>query len=318
MRRNATITRRDFLASSTAALVATCVPHGRAQLSEPLHGFPSSELVNDPYIENQPIAAYHSAPTSSYESFRDMKFGIRIHWGIYSIWHRGAESWPFLEMSFEEREKYNSLYKTWNPKGFDASAWMDIFKDSGMKMFAFTTKHHEGFSMFDTRARVKNRANWTAQGGPTIEPCDLAYSIVETPFGRDVVKELCEAAHKRDIKIDLYFSHPDWYDADFRPYVVHPLQVPSSAELLTARDLERTRRTYGSHPVIVPDPTNAETRRMIERHRTQLTELLTNYGKIDMIGLQSAKRLFQLLVRCFLCSAIDLGHQKCFLPVSIA
>ena len=85
---------------------------------------------------------------------------------------------------------------------------MDAFKESGMKMFAFTTKHHEGFSMFDTRTRVKNRANWTAAGGPKIESCDLAYSIMETPFRRDIVKKLCDAAHKRDIKIDLYFSHP--------------------------------------------------------------------------------------------------------------
>lgn len=249
------------------------------------HGFPVSELEHDPYIEQQPIASYRSAPVSSYEAFREMKFGVRIHWGIYSIWHRGAESWPFLEMSLEDRQKYNELYRTWNPSGFDADAWMNIFHDSGMKMFAFTTKHHEGFSMFDTQTRVKNRANWTASGGPRIESCDLAYSIMETPFRRDIVKELCEAAHKRDIKIDLYFSHPDWYDADFRPYVVHPLQIPSSAKYLTSRDLDRTRRTYGAHPVIVPDPTEAQVARMMARHRAQLVELLANYGRIDMLCL---------------------------------
>ncbi len=57
-----------------------------------------------------------------------------------------------------------------------------------MKMFAFTSKHHEGFSMFDTKTRVRQRANWTARGGPAMESCDLAYSIMETPFRRDVVK----------------------------------------------------------------------------------------------------------------------------------
>jgi alpha-L-fucosidase len=242
-------------------------------------------LKNDPYIENPPVAEYHSAPASAYEAFQDMKFGIRIHWGIYSIWHRGAESWPFLPMSFDDRQKYNSLYKTWDPAGFDADVWTDAFKESGMKMFAFTTKHHEGFSMFDTKTRVKNRANWTAAGGPTIESCELAYSIMETPFRRDVVKELCDAAHKRDLKIDLYFSHPDWYDADFRPYVQHPLQVPSSAQLMTARDIERTKHFYDDHPVIAPDPTDAEVTRMMERHRAQLVELLTNYGTIDMVCL---------------------------------
>ena len=275
--------RREFLASAGALAATYACP--RVKPDSPGYGFPPLELKNDPYIEDHPIAGYHSAPTSAYEAFQDLKFGVRIHWGIYSIWHRGAESWPFLEMSFEDRQRYNNLYKTWNPGGFDASTWMDIFQDSGMKMFAFTTKHHEGFSMFDTKARIKSRANWTAPGGPKIESCDLPYSIMETPFRRDVVKELCDAAHKRDIKIDLYFSHPDWYDADFRPYVVHPLQVPSSAKLLTRRDLERTRRTYDSHPVLVPDPSDAEVARMLRRHRTQLVELLTKYGKIDMIGL---------------------------------
>jgi alpha-L-fucosidase len=248
-------------------------------------GFPPSELQNVPYIETHPIAEYQPAPASAYEAFQDMKFGVRIHWGIYSIWHRGPESWPFLEMSFADRQKYNSLYQTWNPVGFDADVWMDTFRDSGMKMFAFTTKHHEGFSMFDTRTRVKSRANWATAGGPVIESCDLAYSITETPFRRDIVKELCDAAHKRNIKIDFYFSHPDWYDADFRPYVVHPLQVPSSAKLLVPADIDRTERTYKGHPVIVSDPSDFEVKRMMGRHRAQLVELLTNYGKIDMICL---------------------------------
>src|SRR5215469_10300564 len=280
--------RRQFLGSGLAASVAAVSRYPlTGKIPSVAHGFPVSELEHDPYIERQPIADYHSAPASSYEAFRDMKFGIRIHWGIYSIWHRGAESWPFLEMSLEDRQRYNGLYKTWNPAGFDAEAWMNIFHDSGMKMFAFTTKHHEGFSMFDTRTRVKNWSNWTASGGPRIESCDLAYWIMETPFRRDIVKELCAAAHQKDIKIDLYFSHPDWYDADFRPYVVHPLQVPSSATYLTARDLDRTQRTYGGNPVIVPDPTEAETARMMARHRAQLIELLTNYGTIDMLCLDT-------------------------------
>ena len=278
--------RRTFLAS-TAALATTSVYRGLAKSLQEIRRFPAPELINDPYIEDTPIEGYHSAPQSAYEAFEDMKFGIRIHWGIYSILHAGAESWPFLQMSFEDRQKYNNLYKGWNPTGFDANAWMETFKESGMKMFAFTTKHHEGFSMFDTKTRVRNRTNWLASGGPTIESCDLAYSIMETPFRRDIVSELCEAAHKRDIKIDLYFSHPDWYDADFRPYVVHPLQVPSSATLLTARDLERVRSTFGDRRVIVPDPTDAEVSRMMARHRAQLIELLTNYGKIDMICLDT-------------------------------
>ena len=152
-------------------------------------------------------------------------------------------------------------------------------------MFAFTTKHHEGFSMFNTKTRVKSRANWTGPGGPKIESCDLAYSIMETPFRRDVVKELCGEAHRHGIKIDLHFSHPDWYDADFRPYGQHPLQVPSSSSLMIPADYKRAQALYGDHAVVVPDPSELEVQRMMERHRTQLVELMTNYGKIDMVGL---------------------------------
>lgn len=276
--------RRDFLTSAGAfALASPASLHGHDHASG--HRFPANELRPVDYIEEVPVPEYHWAPQSAYEAFRDMKFGIRIHWGIYSIWHRGAESWPFLKMSFEDRRKYNSLYRTWNPVGFDADEWTNLFQESGMRMFAFTSKHHEGFSMFDTKTRVHQRANWTAPEGPRIESCDLSYSIMETPFRRDVVGELCAAAHKRHLKIDLYFSHPDWYDADFRPYVQHPLQVPSSERLMWAGDFRQTQKDYGGHPVIVPDPTPAEVRRMMERHRAQLVELLTNYGEIDMLGL---------------------------------
>ena len=80
-------------------------------------------VKNEYFIETAPVASCHHAPPNAYEAFRDMKFGIRVYWGIYSIWHRGAESWPFLKMSFAERQTYNSLYKPWNPAGFDADAW---------------------------------------------------------------------------------------------------------------------------------------------------------------------------------------------------
>jgi hypothetical protein len=85
------------------------------QASAPVNSFPASSLRNEPYVESVPIPEYHSAPTSAYEAFQDMKFGVRIHWGMYSIWHRGPESWPFPEMLFEDRDRYNQLHKTWNP-----------------------------------------------------------------------------------------------------------------------------------------------------------------------------------------------------------
>jgi alpha-L-fucosidase len=233
------------------------------------------------YIEAEPDPDYEHASPNAYEEFRDMKFGVRIHWGLYSIWARRGESWAFLRMSNERRQEYHELYKTFNPAGFDPEEWMGLFERSGIKVMAFTVKHHEGFSMYDTKTRVRRRVKW-APGRPKIEECDLAYSIMETPFKRDITRELVDAAHKHGIKIDLYFSHPDWYDADFRPYACHPL--------LTWHSIFRPGK-YGNlpiptyRPIMAPDPTPQERARMMTRHRAQLVELLSSYGKIDMLCL---------------------------------
>jgi alpha-L-fucosidase len=274
--------RRSFLASGLAA--AAVMPVRAAdRVNHHLPARDSHYRQTQSYVEDVPVPEYHWASDAAYERFRDIKYGVRLHWGLYSILGEPQESWPFLKMDFAERQRYQAMYQTWNPRGFNADEWMDLFSACGMKMFAFTSKHHEGFSMFDTRTRVRRRVNWAAPGGPRIEDCDLAYSIMETPFRRDVVKELCQAAHKRDIKIDLYFSHPDWYDADFRPYTYHPLQVPSS-NVLTL-DYATAKKRLGDREVIVPDPTPAEVSRMFARHRAQLSELLTSYGAIDMLCL---------------------------------
>ncbi len=238
----------------------------------------SHYLMTRDYVEDTPVPGYHHASPAAFEAFRDLKYGVRIHWGIYSILGQPGESWPFLPMSFEQKQAYQQLYKTWDPIGFDAEEWMQLFQDSGMKMFAFTAKHHEGFSMFDTKTRVKSRVNWTAPGGPALEACDLAYSIMETPFHRDVVKELCDAGHKHGLAIDLYFSNPDWYDADFRPYSSHPIAIANDPN---KPPFQRKALRLENAPAATPE----EQARMMTRYREQLTELLTNYGKIDMLCL---------------------------------
>ncbi|MCS2890843.1 alpha-L-fucosidase [Parabacteroides faecis] len=232
------------------------------------------------FVEQEPDSDYLHASEEAHEAFRDIKFSVRLHWGIYSLYQMNGESWGFLNLSNEKKQEYNQAYKTFNPTGFDAEEWMDLFYRAGLQAIAFTTKHHEGFSMYDTKTRVKCRVNYLNIKNP-IEECDVAYSIMETPFKRDVVKELCDAAHERGIKVDLYFSHPDWYDADFRPYNSHPLTTP---------DLRDNTEAYGNvkfNPdcIMTPDRTKEETDRMIIRHREQLRELLTNYGKIDMLCL---------------------------------
>jgi alpha-L-fucosidase len=222
------------------------------------------------YIEDTPNPDYSQAPEASRAAFREMKFGVRIHWGVYSMLGYGENaSWPFVRadnghpaLNNEQREQYQNFYQTFNPTNFDADAWMDLFQTNGVKIVAFTTKHHDGFSMFDTHTHVLRRVNWTNSPEPKIEDCDFTYSIMDGPFHRDIVKEVTDAAHRHGVKLDLYFSLADWYDADFRPYGEHPLH-------------DRVNRT--EHP----DQWN----HFVMRARDQLTELLTQYGKIDTVCL---------------------------------
>ena len=183
---------------------------------------------------------YQHASPKAVERWRDLKYGLRICWGQYNLWNIEA-SWPVLKMSNVRKQDYFDLYKQFNPVEFDAEKWMDLLNRGGLKFFTILTKHHDGFSMFNTQTRVKRRVNWMAAGGPSIEPCDLAYSIMDSPFHRDSIQELCEAAHRRGIAIDLYFSHCDWFDADFRGDPDHPLHDPAFSKQKEGDSIRFTR-----------------------------------------------------------------------------
>src|SRR5690349_16609014 len=119
------MTRRNLLARTGLAL-ATSQCKAAADSSVPPHHLPENESQYKrvkAYIEETPVPEYHWASNQAYEAFHDMKYGVRIHWGIYSIHRLYPESWPFLKMSAAERNEYNHLYETWNPSGFDAAEW---------------------------------------------------------------------------------------------------------------------------------------------------------------------------------------------------
>jgi alpha-L-fucosidase len=118
------------------------------------------------YVDD-PGPDYHHASDTAFEAFRDLKYGVRIHWGLYSLHEWWNTSWPMLDLSPSQMQDYQEQYRSWNPGDFNADEWMKFFKENGMRMFAFTTNHHEGFSMYDTKRRVKSRVNWTAPGGPS-------------------------------------------------------------------------------------------------------------------------------------------------------
>ncbi|MEG1580596.1 MAG: alpha-L-fucosidase [Bacteroidaceae bacterium] len=127
------------------------------------------------------------------QDFANSKFGVFIHWGIYSMFAQGE--W-FLETSGLKRDEYAKAASGFYPSRFDARAWVKAIKQSGAKYICFTTRHHDGFSMFNTK--------------------QSSYNIIDaTPFKRDIVKELADACHAEGIKIHFYYSHLDWTRDDY-------------------------------------------------------------------------------------------------------
>ena len=127
------------------------------------------------------------------KEFADSKFGIFIHWGIYSMFAQGE--W-YLQNYPIDKDEYAKAADAFYPHRFNAKEWVAAIKDAGAKYICFTSRHHDGFSMWDT------------------EQSD--YHIVDaTPFGRDVIRELADECHKQGIKLHFYYSHIDWGRNDY-------------------------------------------------------------------------------------------------------
>ncbi len=135
------------------------------------------------------------------EWFKEAGFGMMIHWGLYSVlggeW-RGKRmeyigEWAMSKFEIPNAE-YEKLAKVFNPIYFDAEEWVGLAKRAGMKYIVITSKHHDGFALYHSKAD--------------------AYNIVDaTPFGRDVIRELADACAKNDIKLGLYYSQNiDWHE----------------------------------------------------------------------------------------------------------
>src|SRR4051794_28200992 len=96
---------------------------GDADRQRPLR-FPQKVAAANPYVETDPDPDYRHASEAAYRAFRDIKYGVRIHWGLYSMLPAARESWTFLEMNDAQRQAYQQMYKNFNPRGFDAEQWM--------------------------------------------------------------------------------------------------------------------------------------------------------------------------------------------------
>lgn len=152
----------------------------------------SSQLINAQEIVAEEVYVPSPEIIEAQKEFADNGFGIFIHWGIYSLFGQGE--W-YLNYG-PTAEEYAKSAKAFYPNDFNASEWVKAIKDSGAKYITFTTRHHDGFSMFDT------------------DQSD--YNIVDaTPFKRDVLKELADECQKQGIKLHLYYSHIDWTRPDY-------------------------------------------------------------------------------------------------------
>jgi alpha-L-fucosidase len=127
--------------------------------------------------------------------YRDAKFGMFIHWGVYSLLGQG-------EWVMQNREipvgPYEWLAGTFNPVRFDAREWVSLAKAAGMRYITITSRHHDGFSMFTTRATRYNIVDWT-------------------PFKRDPLKELADECRRQGLKLFFYYSQLDWHHPDYWP-----------------------------------------------------------------------------------------------------
>ncbi len=127
------------------------------------------------------------------KEFQDNKFGIFLHWGLYSMLAQGE--WVMTNQNLNHLE-YRKLASGFYPSRFDAAEWVAAIKASGAKYICITTRHHEGFSMWNTQYSD--------------------YNIVKaTPFQRDILKELAEECKKQGIKLHFYYSHLDWDREDY-------------------------------------------------------------------------------------------------------
>lgn len=171
--------------------------------------------------------------------FTHDRFGMFIHWGLYSMPAR--HEWVKHRECITE-EKYDQYFKYFNPDLYDPKEWARQAKAAGMKYAVLTTKHHEGFCMFDSKY--------------------TDYKCTNTPAGRDLVREYVDAFRAEGLHVGFYYSLIDWHHPDFPIDRLHPRRFDADAmEKNKSRDMKK----YAQYM------------------RDQVTELLTNYGKIDIL-----------------------------------
>ncbi|MFH5185015.1 alpha-L-fucosidase [Paenibacillus sp. TAB 01] len=124
--------------------------------------------------------------------FFERRFGLFVHWGLYAIpaWHE-----QILWRGEMKRKDYEQLIHRFNPVSFDPDAWLDMAEQAGMQYICFTTKHHDGFCMWDTQY--------------------TEYNVMNSAYGKDILGMLAEACRRRNFPLSLYYSCPDWHHPNY-------------------------------------------------------------------------------------------------------
>jgi len=194
------------------------------------------------------------------EKWQDIKFGLLMHWGPYSQWGI-VESWSICAEDedwcrrknpnyIEYKKQYEELKKTFNPTKFDPEKWARAARDAGMKYVVFTTKHHDGFSMFDTK-----------QTDYKITDPGCAFS---TNPRANVTKEIFDAFRRQGFMIGAYFSKPDWHNENYWwPNFATPDR--------------NVNYNIGKYP--------DRWQKFVEFTHNQIMELMTEYGRVDILWL---------------------------------
>ena len=176
--------------------------------------------------------------------FREARFGLFIHWGLYAI--PAAGEWIFARRDWKDGE-YQALMKQFNPVDYDPARWAELAKAAGMKYVVFTTKHHDGFCMFDSRY--------------------TDYKVTNTPYGKDVTRMLADAFRQVGLKVGFYHSLPDWThpgyaDEESPEFILHQkLHTPTEEQHRAFQDylfnqVEQLMSDYGKIDLLFFDYTS--------------------------------------------------------------
>jgi alpha-L-fucosidase len=190
--------RRDLFRFVGAGTAAALVPAGPTKVKGATPN-PSTDRIPDCWEQaNNLSPELHHQLQKSRAWYSEAKFGMFIHWGPCSL--ASVEiSWPIMRPEPRwniSQDEYVNLYRKFDPVKFDPENWIELAKAAGQRYMVFTTKHHDGFCMFDS--------NFTD------------YKITNTPYKKDIVRMLADACHRRSMPLGFYYSPPDMHHPAFR------------------------------------------------------------------------------------------------------